>query len=310
MFLEVAQVSKFYGDRQALHNLSFSVDKAEVVGLLGPNGAGKSTLMKIICCYIPPSSGRVAVCGLDTACESLKVRSHIGYLPEHNPLYLDMYVREYLDFAGGIYMDARKAAKRREEVISLTGLGVEAGKKIGQLSKGYRQRVGLAQALMHEPDVLVLDEPSSGLDPNQLEEVRTLIREIGKQKTVILSTHIMQEVEAVCDRVLLLNGGCLVADAPTHEIMRNMGGGALLKVEFDREIDIAEIQAISGVGMVRGKEGACYEIQAAASVDLRPLIFRFAVEKGLSVLTLQREENSLEAVFHRLTRETTQQQKP
>lgn len=307
MFLEVEQVSKFYGDRQALDNVSFSVEKAEVVGLLGPNGAGKSTLMKIICCYIPPTSGRVAVCGFDTAAESLKVRSRIGYLPEHNPLYLDMYVREYLYFTGGIYLDARNTAERVKEVIGLTGLGAEAGKKIGQLSKGYRQRVGLAQALIHEPDVLVLDEPSSGLDPNQLEEIRALIREIGKRKTVILSTHIMQEVEAVCDRVLLLSGGRLVADASTHEIMRGMGGDSLLKVEFDRTVEISEIQALPGVANVRNAEGSVYEIQAAVSVDLRPILFRFAVEKGLTVLTMQREENNLEAVFHHLTRQDEKQ---
>lgn len=307
MFLEVEQVNKFYGARQALNDVSFSVSKAEVVGLLGPNGAGKSTLMKIICCYIPPTSGRVAVCGLDTAAESLKVRSRIGYLPEHNPLYLDMYVREYLYFTGGIYLGARNVAKRVKEVIDLTGLGTEAGKKIGQLSKGYRQRVGLAQALIHEPDVLVLDEPSSGLDPNQLEEIRALIREIGKRKTVILSTHIMQEVEAVCDRVLLLNDGHLVADASTHQIMQRMDGDSLLKVEFDRAVEISEIQALPGVANVRNTEDFLYEIQAAVSVDLRPVLFRFAVEKGLTVLTMQREENNLEAVFHHLTRQDEKQ---
>ncbi len=307
MFLEVEKLGKFYGSHQALHQLSFCVEKAGVVGLLGPNGAGKSTLMKIICCYIPPTTGRVAVCGLDTGRESLQVRRKIGYLPEHNPLYLDMYVREYLDFAGGVYLDARRVSARREEVISLTGLGKEAGKKIGQLSKGYRQRVGLAQALIHEPDVLILDEPTTGLDPNQLEEIRALIKELGRQKAVILSTHIMQEVEAVCDRVLLLNGGRLVADAPTHEIMQDMGGRVSVRVEFDRAVEKEALRALPGVAAVDSVSGFVYHVIGSDKVDPRSVLFRFAVEQGLSVLTMQREENDLESVFHRLTQQDTKQ---
>ena len=221
MSLQVEKVSKFYGTQKALDEVSFSVEDAQVVGLLGPNGAGKSTLMKIICCYLPSDAGRVSVCGLDTLGQSLQVRRHIGYLSEHNPLYPDMYVREYLDFIGGIHLEARKVPARREEVIALTGLGRESHKKAGQLSKGYRQRLGLAAALIHEPDILILDEPTSGLDPNQLEEIRALVRQIGRKKIVILSTHIMQEVQAVCDRVLLLNHGKLVADAPIGELMRD-----------------------------------------------------------------------------------------
>lgn len=220
MLLQVEKISKFYGAQKALDEVSFCVQDAQVVGLLGPNGAGKSTLMKIICCYLPPDSGSVSVCGMDTLKHSLQVRRRIGYLSEHNPLYPDMYVREYLDFIGGIHLDARKVAERREEVIALTGLGREAHKKAGQLSKGYRQRLGLAAAIIHEPDVLILDEPTSGLDPNQLEEIRALVREIGKQKIVLFSTHIMQEVQAVCKRVLLLNQGRLAADAPIEELMR------------------------------------------------------------------------------------------
>lgn len=301
MLLQVEGISKTYGTQKALDNIGFSVEKAQVVGLLGPNGAGKSTLMKIVCCYLMPDSGKVSVCGMDTQNRSLQVRRRIGYLSEHNPLYLDMYVREYLDFVGRIYMDAGKAAKRREEVIARTGLGPEAHKKSGQLSKGYRQRLGLAAAMIHEPDVLILDEPTSGLDPNQLEEVRALIRQIGNEKLVILSTHIMQEVQAVCDRVLLLNHGHLVADAPTHELMQNLHGHVLVKVEFDRPADMEKLKGLKGVLDVENPQAATYFLRSAASFDLRPLLFSFAVENGLSVLTLQQQEDSLESVFHQLT---------
>lgn len=301
MLLQVEGISKTYGTQKALNNIGFSVEKAQVVGLLGPNGAGKSTLMKIVCCYLMPDSGKVSVCGMDTQSRSLQVRRRIGYLSEHNPLYLDMYVREYLDFVGRIYMDAGKAVKRREEVIARTGLGPEAHKKSGQLSKGYRQRLGLAAAMIHEPEVLILDEPTSGLDPNQLEEVRALIRQIGKEKLVILSTHIMQEVQAVCDRVLLLNHGHLVADAPTHELMQNLHGHVLVKVEFDRPADMEKLKGLKGVLDVENPQAATYFLRSAASFDLRPLLFSFAVENGLSVLTLQQQEDSLESVFHQLT---------
>ncbi|MCM1532057.1 MAG: ATP-binding cassette domain-containing protein [Bacteroides sp.] len=301
MLLQVDEVSRFYGAQKALNEVSFRVENAQVVGLLGPNGAGKSTLMKIICCYLPQTSGSVSVCGLDTQRQSLQVRRKIGYLSEHNPLYLDMYVREYLDFAGGIYMDAKMVARRREEVISLTGLGRESHKKAGQLSKGYRQRLGLAAALIHEPDVLVLDEPTSGLDPNQLEEIRALVREIGREKIVIFSTHIMQEVQAVCDRVLLLNRGQLVADAPTNELASRMNGNTPVRVEFDKGVDLSRLQAIEGVTEAVFLQENTYRLWSSPQVDLRPAVFAFAVNNGLSVLTLQREEMNLESVFHRLT---------
>ena len=212
MSIEARSVSKLYGQQKALNNVSFSIKQGEVVGLLGPNGAGKSTMMKILTCYVPQSEGQVSVCGFNVISDPLEVRRRVGYLPEHNPLYLEMYVREYLGFVAGIHKLGRDSRKRVDEMIGLTGLGLESGKKIGALSKGYRQRVGLAQALIHNPDVLILDEPTSGLDPNQLSEIRNLIKNIGREKTVLLSTHIMQEVEAVCDRVIIINRGNIVSN--------------------------------------------------------------------------------------------------
>lgn len=301
MSLQVDNLTKVYGIQKALDGVTFSVKDAQVAGLLGPNGAGKSTLMKIVCGYMAPTAGTAKVCGLDVREHSLETRAKIGYLPEHNPLYLDMYVREYLDFVGRIYMPAKEVGRRREEVLEQTGLVPEAHKKIKALSKGYRQRLGLAQALIHDPEVLILDEPTSGLDPNQLEEVRALIRDIGRRKTVILSTHIMQEAEAVCDRVLLLDHGRLVADSPTKDLRFFLHGQVLVKVEFNAEVAQSELAALEGVEAVRALPGCRYELSSRAEVDLRPLLFRLAVEKGLEVLTLQQEERSLESVFHQLT---------
>lgn len=301
MSLQVDNLTKVYGIQKALDGVTFSVKDAQVAGLLGPNGAGKSTLMKIVCGYMASTAGTAKVCGLDVREHSLETRAKIGYLPEHNPLYLDMYVREYLDFVGRIYMPAKEVGKRREEVLEQTGLVPEAHKKIKALSKGYRQRLGLAQALIHDPEVLILDEPTSGLDPNQLEEVRALIRDIGRRKTVILSTHIMQEAEAVCDRVLLLDHGRLVADSPTKDLRFFLHGQVLVKVEFNAEVAQSELAALEGVEAVRALPGCRYELSSRAEVDLRPLLFRLAVEKGLEVLTLQQEERSLESVFHQLT---------
>lgn len=305
MMLQVENISKSYGTQKVLDGLNFSVQNAQVVGLLGPNGAGKSTLMKIICCCLPADSGRVSVCGLDTVKDSLQVRRKIGYLSEHNPLYTEMYVREYLDFVGGIYMDAKTVAKRREEVISQTGLGREAHKKAGQLSKGYRQRLGLAAALIHSPDVLIMDEPTTGLDPNQLEEIREVVRALGKEKIVVFSTHIMQEVQAVCDRVLLLNRGSIVADAPTGDLMRRLNGKVLVKAEFDKAVDVARLEAIEGVLQAACVKENTYCLRSDDTTDLRPALFAFAVNNGLSVLTLQQEELSLEAVFQQLTKNET-----
>ena len=211
MSIEVKKITKIYGEQKALNDVSFSIQSGEIIGFLGPNGAGKSTLMKIISCYLPPSSGTVKVCGLDVMEQSMEVRKKVGYLPEHNPLYLDMYVKEYLEFVGRFY-GVKNLTNRVKEMVEITGLTIEQSKKIGQLSKGYRQRVGLAQAIIHDPQVLILDEPTTGLDPNQLVEIRNLIKELGKNKTVMLSTHIMQEVQAICERAIIINHGKIVAD--------------------------------------------------------------------------------------------------
>ncbi len=220
MSITVKNISKFYGSQKALDNVSFQINPGEICGFLGPNGAGKSTMMKILCCFIPPSSGEAGICGFDITEQSIDVRRKIGYLPENNPLYLDMYVREYLGFIAGIHKIKIKADQRISEMIALTGLSIEQNKKIGALSKGYRQRVGLAQVLLHDPEVLILDEPTSGLDPNQLIEIRNLILTIGKEKTVMLSTHIMQEVEAICDRTIIINKGKIVADDKTKNLIQ------------------------------------------------------------------------------------------
>ena len=220
MSITVKNISKFYGSQKALDNVSFQINPGEICGFLGPNGAGKSTMMKILCCFIPPSSGEAGICGFDITEQSIDVRQKIGYLPENNPLYLDMYVREYLGFIAGIHKIKIKADQRISEMIALTGLSIEQNKKIGALSKGYRQRVGLAQVLLHDPEVLILDEPTSGLDPNQLIEIRNLILTIGKEKTVMLSTHIMQEVEAICDRTIIINKGKIVADDKTKNLIQ------------------------------------------------------------------------------------------
>jgi ABC-2 type transport system ATP-binding protein len=272
------------------------------VGFLGPNGAGKSTMMKIICCYVPQSSGEVSVGGFSVRSQSIDVRRNVGYLPEHNPLYLDMYVREYLEFVGGIYK-LKKLKSRVDEMIDLVGLSVEQHKQIGELSKGFRQRVGLAQAMIHDPKVLILDEPTSGLDPNQLVEIRELIRNIGKEKTVMLSTHIMQEVEAICSRVIIINQGSIVADKSASEIRSSFGGtGYTLKVEFQQEADGAMLSKIEGVGKVQKLNGYVYLIAVNGERDIRQDIFNFAVDTNNSVLSSNKEEHSLEDFFKELTR--------
>jgi ABC-2 type transport system ATP-binding protein len=275
------------------------VDSGEVTGLLGPNGAGKSTLMKIITCFIPQTSGSVSVCGADVTDQSIEVRRQVGYLPEHNPLYPDMYVKEYLRFVAGIYHIA-EPAKRISEMIELTGLGLEQKKKIGSLSKGYRQRVGLAQALIHNPKVLILDEPTSGLDPNQLAEIRTLIRETGKEKTVILSTHIMQEVEAICNRVVIINRGRIVADEKTAALQRRASRGSFL-VELDKDIPRERLMSVTGVTSAQQVSGNTWRL-LSDNTDIRQDVFRFAVENNLAVLSMQKEEQTLEEIFQSLTR--------
>ena len=301
MSVEVLSISRSYGPQKALDNVSFSVGRGEVVGLLGPNGAGKSTLMKIITCYIPQDSGQVTVCGLDVVTDSLEVRRKIGYLPENNPLYLDMYVREFLAFVAGLYKLGRQTPVRVREMLELTGLGPESHKMIGALSKGYRQRVGLAQALIHDPEVLILDEPTSGLDPNQLAGIRQLIKEIGRDKTVMLSTHIMQEVEAICDRVVILHKGRMVADSPTGEVRIMDRAGNIVMVEFDSPPDPSALKEVEGVEDVVSDGKNRFRVFASSAGDIRPALFRFAVDQQLVILSMTRAEQSLEEVFRQLT---------
>jgi len=300
MSVIVDHITKIYGSQKALDDVSFTIKSGEVVGFLGPNGAGKSTMMKILTCFLPQTTGNASVFGFDVSEQSLEVRKNIGYLAEHNPLYLDMYVKEYLGFIAGLH-HLPNAPKRIAEMIEITGLAVEQKKKIGALSKGYRQRVGLAQALMHNPSVLILDEPTSGLDPNQLQEIRNLIISIGKEKTVILSTHIMQEVEAVCDRVIIINKGKIVADKSTKELKSSEGSYAIVTVEFDKEPNVAEIKKISGVSDVSVLNSKTLQLHATAERDVRPDIFQYAVANQLTVLTIHKEEKKLEDVFKDLT---------
>ncbi len=301
MSIEAKNVTKLYGAQKALHQVSFSVSQGEVVALLGPNGAGKSTMMKILTCYLPQTSGQVSVCGFDVVSQPLEVRRMVGYLPEHNPLYLEMYVKEYLEFVAGIHKLGKRVRQRVNNMIGLTGLSLEAGKKIGALSKGYRQRVGLAQALIHDPQVLILDEPTSGLDPNQLGEIRQLIRNIGKEKTVLLSTHIMQEVEAVCDRVIIINRGNIVADAPTSQVQLLNQTSRIIRVAFDRAYPAETLRELEGVVDVIETGPASCRIFAQSERDLRPEVFHFAVKHGLVILSMDHEEQSLEQVFRQLT---------
>lgn len=301
MSINVNGITKLYGLQKALDAVSFSVGTGEVVGFLGPNGAGKSTMMKILTCFLPPSSGTATVCGFDTGKDSLKVRRHVGYLPEHNPLYLDLYVKEYLDLVAGLH-GLKNRAPRVREMIEQVGLGPEQHKRIGALSKGYRQRVGLAQAMIHDPEVLILDEPTSGLDPNQLVDVRALIKRMGEKKTVMLSTHIMQEVEAICDRVIIIDKGKLVADDKSSTLRSGTQQREALEVEFDKDVGANLLANIPGVLQAQRKEGHAWIIAHDASVDVRPAVFRFAVDQGLQVLGMQKSERGLEEVFKELTR--------
>jgi len=301
MSVTVNHITKLYGTQKALDDVSLSVDKGQVVGLLGPNGAGKSTLMKIITCFIPQTAGSVTVCGHDVTENPIEVKKQVGYLPEHNPLYPDMYVKEYLSFVAGIYGVANPK-NRIAEMIEMTGLGLEQNKKIGTLSKGYRQRVGLAQALIHDPRVLILDEPTSGLDPNQLAEIRSLITATGKEKTVILSTHIMQEVTAICNRVIIINRGKIVADENT-EVLRQHASKNSFRVEFDKAADKSQLLSISGVSSAELISGHSWRLFSKGETDIRQELFQFAVTHNLAVLSLQKEESSLEDIFKSLTRQ-------
>lgn len=300
MSIKVEYISKLYGTQRALDNVSFEVKTGEIVGFLGPNGAGKSTMMKILTCFIPPSAGKASVNGFDVMTQSLDVRKSVGYLPEHNPLYLDMYVKEYLEFIAGLHK-INNVQQRIREMIDITGLEVEQHKRIGQLSKGYRQRVGLAQALIHDPQVLILDEPTTGLDPNQLAEIRELIKQVGKHKTVMLSTHIMQEVEILCDRVIIINKGKIVTDKETEVLQQGDQNRIVIRVEFSAAADVNKLKRLSGVESVEQLAPNTYHIVTATARDLRQDIFKFAVDHQLAVLEMNREERKLEDVFKELT---------
>jgi ABC-2 type transport system ATP-binding protein len=300
MSISVSHLTKQYGTQKAVDDVSFSVNEGEIVGFLGPNGAGKSTTMKIITGFLPATSGIVMVDGETVADRPMSVKRKTGYLPEHNPLYLDMYVHEYLGFMAGISGLAPSLRKPRiAEMIDLCGITQEQNKKIGMLSKGFRQRVGLAQALLHNPKVLILDEPTSGLDPNQLIEIRNLIRTVSKDKTVLFSTHILQEVEALCHRVVVINQGKIVADDRLENLMQ--GAGNYLVVEFAREADAALLQKVEGVEEVTKLDNFRYRIRVRTGSDIRPSLVSFAAEKGLSLIGLRQEENSLETIFGQLT---------
>ena len=305
MSILIENLSKQYGAQTALDNISFTVGKGEILGLLGPNGAGKSTTMKILTCYLMASSGKAEVCGLDVVKNPLEVKAKIGYLPEHNPLYPDMYIREFLDFAGGIYrIPSSKRKKRIEELIELTGLTAERKKKIGQLSKGYRQRVGLAQALIHDPEVLILDEPTTGLDPNQIIEIRKLIVETGKSKTVILSTHIMQEVSAICNRAVIINRGSIVADKAVSELGSLLQGNPVLRIRFMQRYDWNWIKQLEGVLSVKaGKDNEILvEYRENQDDETRADIFTGAASRQQIITEMEKTETSLEQVFQSLTK--------
>jgi ABC-2 type transport system ATP-binding protein len=302
MTIKISEVSKYYGPQKALNNVSFEINTGELVGFLGPNGAGKSTLMKIITGYLAADGGIVTINGEKVESSNVSIRSKIGYLPENNPLYTDLFVKEYLEMVAGFY----KIQNKKEQVarmVELAGLKTEQHKKIGTLSKGYRQRVGLAQALIHDPAVLILDEPTTGLDPNQLEEIRQLILKISANKTVMLSTHIMQEVEAICNRVVIINKGAVVADGSINQLKGDQFvQRQKIFVEFDQTPTLEALSAIAGAGKIEQLTSTTYMFESGAKTDLRPAIFRFAVQNQLILLTMKEQQQSLENVFQGLTK--------
>lgn len=301
MSLLVENLVKEYGTQKAVNGISFEVSEGEIVGFLGPNGAGKSTTMKIATSYLPPTSGKVVVGGYDVVAAPMEVKRNTGYLPEHNPLYLDLYVHEYLSFVGRLYGLRGAELKRRVgEMVERCGLSYEQNKRIESLSKGYRQRIGLAQALIHDPAVLILDEPTSGLDPNQLAEIRKLIREVSANKTVIFSTHIMQEVQAICERVVVINRGTIVANDKLETLLARHGAGDRVVVEFEAPIDVADMSQIPGISRIEDLGGNRYRITRTG--DIRAEIFRYAAERNLALVGLKQEESSLENIFRELTK--------
>ncbi len=302
MSISVEHVSKIFGSQQALHDVSFTVNSGEIVGLIGPNGAGKSTLMKIICALLAPTSGEVKLNGARISGDSTDIRRLLGYLPENNPLYTDMYVREFLLFVSGLYNLGKESDDRVREVIRLTGLEPEMHKKIGVLSKGYRQRVGLAQSIIHNPEILILDEPTTGLDPNQILEIRNLISDLGRQKTVILSTHIMQEVEAICQRVIIINQGQIIANDLTGNIGQHSGKKThTIIVEFSEEINSEILRELTSIDEIRKLKSGTWLIETTGSHDIREELFKLAVKNNLVILSLHKKDRKLEDVFRELT---------
>ena len=299
MSIVVNNLTKIYGNQLAVNNISFEIGTGEVVGFLGPNGAGKSTTMKMITGFIPPTEGGGSVCGIDFVEDSIEVRKIVGYLPEHNPLYLDMFVTEYLTFMAEL-SNIKPAKKSVEMAIEITNLGPERHKKIGMLSKGYRQRVGLAQALIHNPKVLILDEPTSGLDPNQVIDMRNVITQLGKEKTVMLSTHVMQEVEAMCSKVIIINGGQIIANNDIGLLKTNFSSFISILVEFSSELDKSKILQIEGVTSAENKGGNSWKIQSN-NAQLRQQISQFALANNIEILELSTDKNSLEDIFRNLT---------
>ncbi len=301
MSVQVSHLVKVYGAQRAVDDVTFEARAGEVLGFLGPNGAGKTTTMKVITGFLPATSGEVKVCGYDVVAQPMEARACVGYLPEHNPLYRDMYVREYLEFVAGIHR-LHNVRARVDEMVERTGLISHSHKRIVELSKGYRQRVGLAQAMLHDPQVLILDEPTSGLDPNQIVEIRQLIKDLGREKTVILSTHILAEVEAICRRAIIIHRGRLVADGSIEELKSRMSGQSVVMVEFAQPVQSAQLKALPNVLEVKSLGGNRWQLAAPAGSDLRPAISAFAAENRLTLLELHKETLSVEDVFQQLTR--------
>jgi ABC-2 type transport system ATP-binding protein len=302
MSIQVTQLSKTYGEQKAVDNISFTLNKGEIVGFLGPNGAGKSTTMKMITGYLPPTGGQAVVSGFDVTKEPLEVRKRVGYLPESNPLYYDMYVKEFLSFVANVHQLGNTAQERIRNVIALTGLGPESKKKIGALSKGYKQRVGLAQALLHDPEVLILDEPTSGLDPNQLADIRQVIKNLGNNKTVILSTHIMQEVEAMCSRVIIINKGHIIADDTLQNLQQQKDGQGYIQVSFGEPVNAADLEQLAGVTRVVPGDSNSWQLFTGNVDEVRKNLLQFALINNRNILSLQSNSQSLEAIFRQLTK--------
>jgi ABC-2 type transport system ATP-binding protein len=300
MSIEIKNLTKIYGDQKAVDTISFTLDKGEIVGFLGPNGAGKSTTMKIITGYLEPDSGEAVVCGIKVKEQPLESKKKIGYLPEANPLYYDMYVREYLDFIADIHTVKNKK-ERIEEVIRIVGLSLESKKRVGQLSKGYKQRVGLAAALIHDPEVLILDEPTTGLDPNQIIEIREVIKSLGKQKTVLFSSHILQEVEAICERVIIINRGKLVADNSLTVLRQGMVSGHTVMVGFKEEIDESFFHQLPSVTHITKIDDHQWELETSEPESIRKQVMELSLQKNLNIVSLQSGGKSLEDVFRQLT---------